>query len=412
MKPRVLVLVNNSYWAIGTTGKLIVRNMSDEFDFLFIPEEILARRTDMLRELLLTCDVAFCMNESGAALLRERATVPLPPVVTWIHHVTTWNREHQTAAEISDVVLACTGGWKDAIAGYCGPGVRIEIVRNGIDPAYFTPRAADRRQFGIPRDSFAVGFFAARGSDSDAGRKGVDTFMAVLKKAAVEIPKLAAVIVGPGWEGLEPTIGSTGAEPHLIGFVRRSQTPLLYSLLDAYMLTSRVEGGPLTVLESMACGTPVVATRVGLVPEVIQDGANGFSVEIGDVDGCVAALCCLHRDPERHKQIRLAARATAEQHAAIRTHAPLRGVLRGLVARPLRREVTTPAAWADDAVATSRVSCAAECLATAVKNIRLGREPAGRALRLLRDMLEGVSFADRIRALGMLRNLGYGAPNR
>jgi glycosyltransferase involved in cell wall biosynthesis len=412
MKSRVLAIVDTGYWATGTLGKIIARNFSDEFDFFLVPEAVLQRRLDMLRELLLNCDVVFCLNETGAALLREHATVPLPPVVTWIHHITAWSPEHQTATEISDVVLALTPGWKQAIAQHAGPRPRIEIVRNGVDTNHFQRREVDRGRLGIAADAFLMGFFAARGSDSDGGRKGIDTLLAVLTKAGKEIPKLAILIVGPGWEALEGQIRATGVSPHVFGFTPRSQVPSLYSALNAYVVTSRVEGGPLTVLESMACGTPAISTRVGLVPEVIEDGVNGFSVEIGDVDGFVSAIRTLAGNPELLHRMRKAARATAEQHTSDRTYEPLRGILRGLVRRPLRVESRTTAKWLADPEATSRVSCAAECLARTVQNLRMGRIPAGRAARLLRDMLEGVSLADRARAIAMLKGIAYRVPNQ
>jgi glycosyltransferase involved in cell wall biosynthesis len=407
MKARVLAIVDTSYWAIGTTGKLIVRNFSDEFDFFFLPERVLERRPDILQELLLSCDVVLCLNESGATMLRKLAAVPLPPVITWIHHVTAWSPDHQAAIEISQRILACTPGWKEIIAGYCPPGVRIEIVRNGIDPAHFYPRPAERKKFGIPPESFVVGFFAHRGADKDAGRKGIDTLLAVLRKAAVEIPGLAVVMAGPGWEDLAAELRATGASAHMLGFVPRSHVPLLYSLLDVYLLTSRVEGGPLPVLESMACGTPVIATRVGLVPDVVEDGINSFSVEIGDVDGIVRALHTLSEDRELHRRMRVAARTAAERHAAVITHQHLREVLREVVQRPLKRETHTGPEWLNDPVGTSRVGCAAECIAGVVNGVRAGKMPVGRGVRMLRDMLEGVSLADRARALAMAAGLAY-----
>jgi glycosyltransferase involved in cell wall biosynthesis len=409
MKPRILAIVNNSYWSIGTIAKLLVRYLSDEFDLLLIPEEILERRPDMLRELLIACDVVFAMNESGAAMLRERAREPLPPLITWIHHVTSWNPEHQIAAEISQVLIALTPGWKEEIARRSPAGARIEVVRNGVDLERFAPQPVHRRDFGIAEGSFAVGFFAARGSDNDAGRKGIDVLLATLRKAAPSIPNLALVVVGPGWENLSAELAGSGVAVHVFGFLPQSHLPRIYSLLDVYLVTSRVEGGPLTVLESMACATPAVATRVGLVPDAIEDGVNGYSVPIGDAEACAAALRAIATDPHRGR-MRAAARAGAERHSAAVTYEAFRPIFRDLARRPLRRELRRSPSWVDDTAVTSRVSCAAECLATTVRRFRGGELPAAAAARLLRDMLEGDSLEDCVRAVALLKGLVFRVP--
>jgi glycosyltransferase involved in cell wall biosynthesis len=135
-----------------------------------------------------------------------------------------------------------------------------------------------------------VGFFGSKGSDSDNNRKGIDVFIASLKRAAARIPELKGIIAGPGWGEVVQELKAGGLAISYLGVVSDSQLPVIYSALDVYMVTARIEGGPCTVLESMACGTPVIATRVGLVPEVIADWKNGVSVPVDDVDGMSEAL--------------------------------------------------------------------------------------------------------------------------
>ena len=64
------------------------------------------------------------------------------------------------------------------------------------------------------------------------------------------------------------------------------------------MLPSANEGTPVVAIEALAAGRPVVATRVGGLPDVVSDGEDGFLVEVGDVEGVAAALERLARDPE------------------------------------------------------------------------------------------------------------------
>ena len=70
-----------------------------------------------------------------------------------------------------------------------------------------------------------------------------------------------------------------------------------YRLFDAFLLPSVNEGTPVSAIESLASGTPVVANRVGGVPDVVRDGVDGFLVEAGDVEGAAERLATLAFDP-------------------------------------------------------------------------------------------------------------------
>jgi glycosyltransferase involved in cell wall biosynthesis len=72
----------------------------------------------------------------------------------------------------------------------------------------------------------------------------------------------------------------------------------LYADCDVVALPSRNEGWGLSLMEGMVCGKPVVATKVGGIPELVRDGAEGILVEPADVIGLADALCKLLEDPE------------------------------------------------------------------------------------------------------------------
>ena len=69
--------------------------------------------------------------------------------------------------------------------------------------------------------------------------------------------------------------------------------PRLYQALDVYMVTSREEGGPMGLMESMASGIPVVSTRVGMAPDLIQDAVSGVLVNVDDVDALASGVVWL-----------------------------------------------------------------------------------------------------------------------
>jgi glycosyltransferase involved in cell wall biosynthesis len=95
----------------------------------------------------------------------------------------------------------------------------------------------------------------------------------------------------------------------------RSELARAYHALDAYLVTSRQEGGPKAVLESMAAGVPLVTTRVGQATEIVTPGRTGLLVEVDDTDALVSAVSTLHADDELRAALRTAGRDTAETYA-------------------------------------------------------------------------------------------------
>jgi glycosyltransferase involved in cell wall biosynthesis len=102
----------------------------------------------------------------------------------------------------------------------------------------------------------------------------------------------------------------------LVGVIPPDQMPREYRNADVLCLASRREGVPMALLEGMAFGLPVVASRVGGVPDLIEDGVTGLLVDPGDVDGLATALLELAADPSRREELGRAARERATATAA------------------------------------------------------------------------------------------------
>ena len=87
---------------------------------------------------------------------------------------------------------------------------------------------------------------------------------------------------------------------------------------DLFLLPSENEAFGLVALEAMACGVPVVATRIGGIPEVVPDGGAGYLAPVGAIDEMAEAGLALLSDPDRWKQASAAARHAAERYSADR----------------------------------------------------------------------------------------------
>jgi glycosyltransferase involved in cell wall biosynthesis len=227
------------------------------------------------------------------------------------------DRIQVTHAEMRDVVLSA--GVEPA---------HVHTIRIGVDLEVFTPRTpaeleAARRALGIPPVAFVVGSFQKDGVGWGEGTepklvKGPDLLVESLDLLRARVPELFVVLSGPSRGYVRRALDRMGI-PYVHRYVdRHDALRPLYVACDAVAVASRQEGGPKSVLESMAVGVPIVSTRVGQAQELI-DGANGRLVEVGDVDGLAVALAAA---TEACPDQIAAARATAEANA-YSTQSPL-----------------------------------------------------------------------------------------
>jgi glycosyltransferase involved in cell wall biosynthesis len=186
------------------------------------------------------------------------------------------------------------------------------VLSSGIDPAKVfripigvdlgvfpeqTPalRAEARRALGLPSSAFVVGSFQKDGIGWDEGAqpkliKGPDVLVEALALLRRGRPELHVLLSGPARGYVRRGLDSLGI-PNLHRRLERYEDVAgLYLALDAYVVPSRQEGGPKSVLESMASGVPIVSTRVGQAAELIRDGVNGRLVDVEDVEALADAL--------------------------------------------------------------------------------------------------------------------------
>lgn len=300
----------------------------------------------------------------------------------------------RNAVEAAREIIVCTEDWKSRLIVEARPRAPVTVVPHGVDLELFRRVKSRCARFGIPDSKFVLGFVGSKRSDDDGGRKGLDTLETVLQLCARECPSLHISFLGLGWDDEVRRLQSLGVSANYVGFIRRTELPEFYSAIDAYIMTSRIEGGPCTVLEAMACQTPVVATRVGLVPEVITDGESGFTAPVADSVGLSAAVLALARSAALRTRVGAAARASI---AAVR---PWNAVLECLSA-PLQRMASLTAGLGPRPRLLSNASakwlkgvCAVDGLMSVLLNYRRGTVSAGTSLRMLAACWEGLGPAD------------------
>jgi glycosyltransferase involved in cell wall biosynthesis len=312
--------------------------------------------------------------------------------------------------ELSSAITVCTPEWKQYVAERTRRNMRIIVIGHGVDGQFFVKRDVNRKRFGVPGSSFVVGLVGSKSSDRDCNRKGVDIFLDVAHRVSARIGQLHIVLGGPGWDRELAELRAAKISASATGYLAKSELPFLYSALDVYLLTSRVEGGPCTVFEAMSCQTPVVATRVGAVPELIENGVNGYLAAVDDVEALTAAVLKLSQTEGHRKTIGGNARRTILARGWDEMLSPLGDLYEELIA--IRRSQITPRCcpiWMTDPAEVTHASAAADVLAEVVSRVRNRHLGVLVGLRRIREMLEGRPLSDIASGVRVLHGTSFKA---
>jgi glycosyltransferase involved in cell wall biosynthesis len=174
----------------------------------------------------------------------------------------------------------------------------VTVIPNGIDTTKFFPvaKAVARTQLGLAGDKIllSVGHLTPV--------KGFELLIRAFKRLLEQVPHgsgLSLVIIGDGAlrHRLETLVSSLGLQEHvrLVGAVPHERLYLWYSAADLFCLASSREGWPNVLLEALACGTPVVATPVGGIPEILCADELGFLTERNERDMATAMSLALSK---------------------------------------------------------------------------------------------------------------------
>jgi glycosyltransferase involved in cell wall biosynthesis len=173
---------------------------------------------------------------------------------------------------------------------------RIRFVPNGISAKPPTHGDAIRSELGIPPGAPVIGSVG-----SLRPQKALHFLIECAALLVRDFTDLRVLIAGEGREDarIRSLIRTHHLEQIVVLLGHRSDIPEVLGALDVAVSTSDWEGSPLAVMEYMAAGKPIVATRVGGVPDLIKHGVHGFLVEPADVEGLARSIAVLLRDPEQ-----------------------------------------------------------------------------------------------------------------
>ena len=185
------------------------------------------------------------------------------------------------------------------------PSRKVRTIANGVDCGAFGP--APTRSGQLIRRVVTVANLRPE--------KGHDTLIAAAARIVSERPETEFLIVGDGVlrDSLERRVSELGLSRQIRFLGERSDVAGLLASSDVFVLPSRSEACPNSVLEAMAAGLPIVATRVGGVPELIDSGRTGLLVDADRPAELAEAVLDLIDDPQRASHLGRAARKAAER---------------------------------------------------------------------------------------------------
>jgi glycosyltransferase involved in cell wall biosynthesis len=204
--------------------------------------------------------------------------------------------------------------------------LKVFMIPIGINLEFFPFQTLEMKQkarleFGIPQTAFVIGSIQKDGVGWGDGmepklEKGPDILVETARMLKKDIPEMVVLLVGPARGYVK-----AGLEKANIRYIHVPQQSYpkvgrLFSALDLYLITSRQEGGPKAVLESMGSGVPLVTTRMGHAMDVVQHGENAWMAEVGDFEMLASHVLHVYRSSnDALIPVLKSARATAEANS-------------------------------------------------------------------------------------------------
>jgi len=230
-------------------------------------------------------------------------------------------RVERLLARVTDRIVTISPAQRDDIVDRyrIGGSERTVVVPLGLE---LRPSVSDadagplRAELGLAEHSIVFGF---------VGRlvpiKDVPTLLLAFERLLQTIPDAYLLLAGDG--PTRPDVQALIADRALASHVRllgwREDLARIYAAMDVCVLSSRNEGTPVALIEAMQAGRPIIATRVGGVPDVVADGDTGLLVGPGDVEALAGAMATLARDPALRSRLgQLGRERTARQFGSER----------------------------------------------------------------------------------------------
>lgn len=284
---KLFYIVEPSDWSIKWDGKYITEQLNKSFG---LKSKITTSRFGLRNKILHFGSLNTFIKYSGFVKVHKTNKI----VFTWFHitqndprikfipKLNTKTNFVHTSCEITKNELIKFGLNED----------KIIVIPIGVDLELFTQFSKEEKQkikkkLQLPENKLIIGSFQKDGVGWGEGNKakmikGPDVFCDIVEKTAQK-HDIHILLTGPARGYVKNRLKKSGISYSHTFLKNYSDIVQYYNVLDLYIVSSRAEGGPKAITESMACGIPVISTNVGMAPEIIKNGKNGFITNIEDV---------------------------------------------------------------------------------------------------------------------------------
>ncbi len=218
-----------------------------------------------------------------------------------------------------NLVIAPSAGMRDVLLRM-GVDAKIDIVPNGVDiqPFRFPNEVRKREDFGFKSSDIILMYFGRLGPE-----KNLQFLLRSFRGVAQTYNQVNLMLIGggPDKENLQEHVRQMGMESRVCftGLIPYEQLPGYIPLADAFVTASISEVHPLSLIEAMASGLPVLGIQSPGVEDIVEDDVTGYLVEGEDLAAFTAKMVRLAIDHEKRKQMGVEARKSADRYAIERT---------------------------------------------------------------------------------------------
>ena len=278
VQPQVLCLKEAGELGVLIASEVPLQSqlLCGKFDFRILPRLISVFRSQQT-------DVVITVGAGDKMFWgRLAARFAKVPVICSALHSTGWpdgvSKLNRILTSITDGFIACAQNHAQHMVEYEGfPKSKVFMIPNGVDTLRFKPNESLRdwlrSELNLPAEVKLIGIVAAL-------REEKNHLQLVLAARDIlrEHPNTHFLLVGDGpmRNSIENSIGENGLTAHFHLLGSRSDTHLILPALDAFVLTSKNEANPVSILEALACGIPVAAPRVGSIHETVIHEKTGL----------------------------------------------------------------------------------------------------------------------------------------